>query len=125
MMYFASVSRTAFDSRSDSNVMPLARSDRHASSNAMTRMRTSSGLKTPPAYLSMASSITCPAGSYSASHYDVCSCSHSVARQHTPLQLRRIEMSDDRDAQQAAKHDARQIAAWPREVCSETRSHWI
>ena len=34
-------------------------------------------------------------------------------------------MSDDRDAQQVAKHDARQIAAWPREVCSETRSDWI
>src|SRR2546427_12557043 len=68
MMCFASVSRTAFDSRSDSNVMPLARSDRQAPSNAATRMRTSSGLKTPPEYLSMAVSITCPTGSCSASH---------------------------------------------------------
>src|SRR4029453_9640474 len=62
MMCFARVSRTASDSRSDSKVMPLARSDRQAPSNAATRMRTSSGLKTPPAYLSMALSITCPAG---------------------------------------------------------------
>src|SRR5262249_1810486 len=69
MMCFASVSRTTSDSRSDSNVMPLARSDRQAPSNAATRMRTSSGLKTPPAYLSMALSITCPTGSScSASH---------------------------------------------------------
>src|SRR5262249_32580804 len=63
MMCFASVSRTAFDSRSDSKVIPFARSDRQAPSNAATRMRTSSGLKTPIAYLSMALSITCPAGS--------------------------------------------------------------
>src|SRR5215470_15746097 len=68
MMCFASVSRTASDPRSDSNVMPLARSDRQAPSNAATRIRTSSGLKTPPAYLSMALSITCPSGSCSASH---------------------------------------------------------
>src|SRR5262249_52220897 len=33
-----------------------------------TRIRTSPGLKTPPAYLSMALSITCPTGSCSASH---------------------------------------------------------
>src|SRR6266436_3794050 len=68
MMCFASVSRSAFDSRSNSNVMPLARSDRQAPSNAATRMRTSSGLKTPPEYLSMALTITCPTGSCSASH---------------------------------------------------------
>src|SRR2546428_12133494 len=68
MMCFASVSRTSFDSRSDWNVMPLARSDRQAASNAATRMRTSSGLKTPPAYLSMALSITYSAGSCSISH---------------------------------------------------------
>jgi hypothetical protein len=41
----------------------LAAHAQEAASNAATRMRTSSGLKTPPAYLSMASSITCPAGS--------------------------------------------------------------
>src|SRR5262244_1172469 len=68
MMCFASVSRTASDPRSESNVMPLARSDRQAPSNAATRIRTSPGLKTPPAYLSMALSITCPTGSCSASH---------------------------------------------------------
>src|SRR6266540_269283 len=68
MMCFASVSRTASDSRSDSKVIPRARSDRQASSNAATRMRTSLGLKTPPAYLSMALSITCPAGSCSVSY---------------------------------------------------------
>src|SRR5215831_6830630 len=68
MMCFASVSHTAFDSRSDSNVMPLARSDRQAASNAATRMRTSSGPKTPPAYLSMAVRIAYSAGSCAVPH---------------------------------------------------------
>src|SRR5262249_3340483 len=68
MMCFARLSRAASDSRSDPKIMPLARSDRQAPSNAATRMRTSSGLKTPPAYLSMALSITCPAGACSVSH---------------------------------------------------------
>src|SRR5262249_18111377 len=67
MMCLASASRTASDSRSDSKVMPLSRSDRQAASNAATRMRTSWGLKTSPAYLSMALSITCPGGSCSVS----------------------------------------------------------
>src|SRR5215471_242667 len=68
MMCLASASRAASSSRSDSKVMPLARSDRQALSNAATRVRTSSGLKTPPAYLSMAPRIRCPAGGWLCPH---------------------------------------------------------
>src|SRR5919201_1731168 len=87
MMYFASVSRTAFDSRSDSNVAPLARSARHASSNAATRMRTSSGLNAPPAYLSMASRITVPLAAALPPIYDDCCGSPSLGSLQGTFQM--------------------------------------